>query len=764
LKSTATSSTQSTTSSSNFLHDTKPVPESSQQTEITHPEALQAWLIKTHELLSFLSEIERSVSLANLISSFDKQLQTEASKENSIKLLLALDDFVKREKNDSLSIQFFIEKILKNCRFIIDNYHDTYAKLLSLEKTVNQSSLTEDPKQLQIKLFDLNKEKKQLQKSLLPDFELTRLLELTNDLEKFRREHDRDFVHEIAMHAAELETYAKKLDEINEKAAKIEEELTFPIDQLEANLNIKKRKLLHLEVDWYTLKQIGIDSIIEDIIEKLLEQLKLENTRLSLISELEECDPIKILKTQIEHPNTRQEELRTESKIKKDLAQNAQNLNAITEFFKDLIQLVPTKNNNIIKDFLEKIQLTLNLNIDKNALEAKQSKTNDENTTLQEELVVFLQQNSSELIEHLKKLAEDKQEEKTKLQIEIQNLEILDEKIRLNSQISELEEKIQTTKNDQNIFSIIEDNNLLEPLIYLERLQKITNNTIHNIDELQKQITELKKEIDKEDVAKSDFDSNKEKIKSRKKIKILEEKVNEYNLNIKKQKIEQELEKQYRNEIEKEINKIRNIKTTAWLSKLPHNERNLRFNSVDIELLTKNIEKQKINATQKKEWKRTKNILNQTEALLLNKAIETSENNNTEELIFFNFLKAQLIDLKEWVENPIWNKSGWSFFSKKTPDGIQKIREIFNAKPFNTSISEVNIEQNNFTMLSLFLEIYPLIQQKNSSTKYLRSSTVKNFYQLLLESLTQVNNQFLTLNEPVEMHGTVQPTCSNSSF
>lgn len=751
------------------MHDTEAVPGPSRQTEIKQQETLQTWLIKTLNQLLFLSQIEHSVSFANLISAFDKELRPEASKKNSIELLLALDDFVIKEKNPSLSIQFFIEKILKNCRFLIDNYRDTYAKLLSLEKAINQSSLTEDPKQLQIKLFNLNKEKKQLQKYLLPDFELTRLIELTNDLEKFRLEHDRDFVREIAMHETELEAHTQKLDEINEKAAKIEEELTFPIDQLEANLNIKKRKLSRLEVDLYALKQITIDGIIE----KLSAQLELENTRLSLILELEECDPIKILKTQIEYPNTKQEELRTENKIKKDLAQNAQNLNAITEFFKDIIQLVPSRNNNIIKNFLEKIQLTLNFNIDKNALETK---NNNGSTILQEELIVFLQQNSSELIKHLEILADDKQEEKTKLQIEIQNLEILDERNRLNNQISELEEKIQTTKNDKYIFGIIKEKNLLKPLIHLERLQKITGNTIHEIDELrkqiaevEKQITELKRESDKKDVAKSDFDNNKEKIKSQKKIKILEEKKNKYNLDLKEQlkceKSEHELAKNYRNEIEKEINIIRDIKTTAWLSKLPHNEKNLRFNSIDIELLTKNIEKQKINATQKKEWTRTKDILNRTEALLLNKTIETTENNNTKELIFFNSLKAQLIDLKEQVENPVWNKSGWSFFFKKVPDGIQKIRELFNAKPFNTSIAEANIEQNDFTMLSLFSEIYPLIQQKNSSTKYLRSSAVKNFYQSLHETLTQINNQFLTLKEHhAEMHDAAQPTCSTSSF
>lgn len=287
----ATSNTQSITSSSSFLHDGEGIPGPSQQTENTQQKALQAWLIKTHKRLCFLSQIEHSISFANFISSLDKELQPEASEKNSIELLLALDDFAAKEKDSSLSIQFFIQKILENCRFLIDNYRDTYAKYISLEETINQSSLTEDPKQLQIELLDLNKEKKQLQKSLLPDFKLTRLIELTNDLEKFRLEHDRNFVHEIAMHEAKLKLYTQELDQINEKIEKIEEKLTFPNDQLETYLKINQRKLSNLQADFYYLKQIRLN----DIIKKLLSHLELENTRLTLLSELGECDPIKIL-------------------------------------------------------------------------------------------------------------------------------------------------------------------------------------------------------------------------------------------------------------------------------------------------------------------------------------------------------------------------------------------------------------------------------------------------------------------------------------
>lgn len=764
----ATSSTPSITSSSNFLPDSEPIPEPSQQTENTQQEALQAWLLKIHNQLRFLSQIEHSIFFANVISSLDKELQPEASEKNSIEFLLALGDFVEKEKKPSLSIQFFIQKILKNFRFLIDNYRDTYAKLISLEETINQSSLTEDPKQLQIALLDLTKEKKQLQKSLDPDVELTRLIELTNDLEKFRLEYDRDFMHEIAMHEANLKSFTRELDQINEKIENIEKKLTFPIDQLETYLKINQRKLLHLEVDLYSLKQIRTD----DIIKKLLSQLELENTRLTLLSELEECDPIKILKTQIEHPKTKQEDLRDENKIKKDLTQNAQNLNVITEFFKDIVQLVPIKNNNIIKNFLEKISSIQNLNLDKNALEAKQAKTNEESTTLQAEIIVFLQQNESELIEYLKKLAEDKQEEITELQIEKQNLEVLSKKNILKSQISELKEKIQATKTDQHIFSIIEDNNLLNPLIYLEKLQKVSDNTSHETVKLQKQIKEVEKLITdlerdnvKKDVAKLNSESNIKNNKFRKKIEILEKEKSKYihdlNEQFKKRNVEIQVKKDYRKQIQKEINIIREIKTNLCLSKLSQNHRALRFNSIDIRRLTTKIEKQKINATRKKEWKNIKSILNRTEELLLQSIVETSKNNNIQENIFFYSLKIQLISLKEQVENTIWNKSGWGFFFKKVPDGIKKIREIFNTKPFNTSESETNVELNNLIMLSLFSEIYFLINQKNSSTQYLRSPALKNFYQSLQESLTQVNVQFSALKEPiVEMNNTTQPTCS----
>ena len=766
------------------MHDKEPGLGTSQQTVTPQQElqkALHTWLTKLHSRLRFLSQIEDSNSFANLISSLEK-LQPQASeqqeaseqlkvnKKNSIELLLALDDFITKEKNLSLSIQFFIEKILKNCRFLIDNYRDTYAKYISLEETINQSNLTEDPKHLQIKLLDLNKEKKQLQKS--PDFELTRITELTNDLEKFKLEQDRNFAHEIAMHEAKLKSFTQEFDKINEQAVMIEEELTFPIDQLEANLRIKQRKILHLEVDLYTLKQIHLD----DIIKKLSSHLELENTRLKLLSELEGCDPIKILKTQIEHPKIKQEDLRTERKIKIDLTQNAQSLNVITEFLKDIIQLVPIKNNNIFNRFLEKISSILDLNSNKNGLEVKQVKTNEESTTPQEELIAFLQLNDAELIEHLKELAEEKQVEIAKLQFEKQRLEIVSKKNILNYQINELEEKIQTTKTDQHIFSILEDNNFLKPLIHLERLQKIADNTIHETVELQKQITEVEKQItdlkregDKKDVAIVDSKLNKEKIKSREKIKILEKKKNKYILNLNAQfkdhNFQLQVEKAYRDQIQKEIKLLSEIKNREYLSKLAQNRRALRFNAIDRRLLIEEIENREINATREKEWKKIKHILNRTEVQLLENIIETSQNNNAQENIFFDSLKLQLINLKDQVEDTVWNKSGWGFFFKKVPDGIQKIRKIFNTIPFNISDLETTVEPNNLIMLSFFSEIYSLINQKNSSTKYLRSSAVKNFYQSLQEPLTQVNIQFSALNKPiVEMDKTTQPTCSTFPY
>lgn len=744
------------------MHDNEPVPGTSQQTETPQQEDLHAWLTKTHSRLRFLSQIEHSAPLANLISSFDKKLQSEACEKTSIEFLLALDDFIAKEKDPSLSIQFFIEEILKNCRLLIDEYRDTYAKLISLEETVTQPSLTEDAKQLQIKLLDLNKEKKQLEKLLLPDVELTRLIELTTDLKKFRLELDRDFKLEIAMHEAELKVHTQELDEINEQAAKIEEELTFPIDQLEANLRINQRKLYYSEGDLYTLKQIRID----DIIKKLLSQLELENTRLSLISELKECDPIKILKIQIEHPNTKQEDLRTESKIKKDLAQNAQTLDDITDFFKNIIQLVPINNNNIIKNFLKKIQSILNLNVDKNALETKQTKIN-------EELIDFLQLNESELIELLKKLTDDKQEEVEKLQIEKQNLKILGKKNKLKSQISEVEEKIQATKDDQYIFSILEDNNLINSLINLERLQKITDNTIREIDELQnqiaeieKKITELEREDDKKDVAKLEFECNKKKINSRENITILKEKKIKLNFALKEQlenrKTEQKTKKVYGDPIEKVINRICDSKTQEWQNQSTQTQDELRKKEAAINTIMNEIEKQKSNSTHKEQEQLLNKKLNWQGDLLLQWIVKLSKEDNTQQKHnLFDSLKTQLIDLKKEVENPDWNKLGWGFFFKKVPDGIQKIRKIFDEIPFDTSESETNIEQNNFMMLSLFSEIYLLIKQKNSSTPCLRSSTVKKFYQSLQKSLTQINNQFLALQEPdVEMHDAAQPTCS----
>ena len=67
--------------------------------------------------------------------------------------------------------------------------------------------------------------------------------------------------------------------------------------------------------------------------------------------------------------------------------------------------------------------------------------------------------------------------------------------------------------------------------------------------------------------------------------------------------------------------------------------------------------------------------------LLVEQIVNLSEENNIQpEQIFYDSMKAQLIDLEKQVKNIAWNKSGWGFFFKKVPDGIQKIRAIFNAK------------------------------------------------------------------------------------
>lgn len=223
----------------------------------------------------------------------------------------------------------------------------------------------------------------------------------------------------------------------------------------------------------------------------------------------------------------------------------------------------------------------------------------------------------------------------------------------LNNQINELEEKIQTTKTDQHIFSIIEDNNFLKPLIHLERLQKFADNTYQNI-------RTLEKERDKKDVDKLNSELHKEKIK------ILEKKyILDLNAQYEAQDTALQVEKDYRDQIKKEIKIISDIKTREYLSQLAQNERALRFNAIDRRQLIAKIEIEKLNTNQEKERQKLNTHLNQMEDLLLQNIVETSQNNNTQENIFFDSLKIQLISLKDQVENTVWNKSGWGFFSKK---------------------------------------------------------------------------------------------------
>lgn len=792
-----------------LLTDSEPVPGPSQQT-ISSQEDLQDWLIKTRNQLLFLSEQEHSNSFTLLVSTLNKELLLEASEKNCIEFLLALDDFSSKDPHILLATQFFIEKNLKKTRFLIDHYRDYSSQLGFYTENLNPAHLSEDLKNLQDELQQLKKEKNQLEKSQQIDSHIIHLTELTRDFEKLRVEQHRDFEAETVHHEATLETYKQELETIESTIESNEKEWVIPFEQVEVDIQLNRKKLFNLQGDLYFLQQLekqieNQENNQEDTLTldtKLLRLSYLEEVRLGLITELENFDSISILKKIIEEPNSNLEQLRTENKIRTEFKTNSKDLNAIIEDLKDILNFFSIDSFTIINIFLTKIKFILSLFSDIRDLEektieiSKQIRKNqakfiddvEENKTIkdlttqfginkdrfnslhvqytqiQKELFIFLETNCFELKKIIKEIIDIKTTETIQLQNKQLILELLIKRNGLINQIDELEEKIHAIKNDQKIFKLLKDHKMLENLILLERLQKKADETTQKIERLYTQITELENNITE---LKKDMDPSKFQLNN-KKIKNLENKKIEFYANLNKlqeeQQCEIQLEISYRKPVESTINHIRNNQTSKCPILLSQKERSLRFNLLETKRLNQKIEKLKNNAAKNKQDIKIKQNLDRIEKLLFKSCLESTQRSISEERIFFQALKAQLISLKDQVDNQNWNKSGWGFFYKKIPDGIKKIRTIYNKYTLDHTGTEIEDGQEKLMLLSLFSEIYFLLNKKTSTNSFFRSRAVQDLYQSLQTSTNHINCRFFALQNPVaEKNDNSQPTCSTFS-
>lgn len=567
-------------------------------------------------------------------------------------------------------------------------------------------------------------------------------------------------------------------------------------DQVDVELKLNQRKISNLKSDLHFLEKFEKQIDLSEINEVFLTLLNLENTRLKLISEWEEFDPVEVLLEEIKEPNTELVKLSTEKGITTDLFKNNKSINVITETLEDILNFFSTHGKDSIGTFVIKVKSILAIISDKRKIEAKiiklvklikNTKSEDTFKPLFEQYEInkdlsnriredyslnldkiceFLQKNKRELKKDIKQLIYLKKHKITQLLNKKSILELMAEKINLINKIIELKEKIQVIKTEKQAFKLLKDHHLLEKLVLVEKLQNKSANTIQEIDQLLKKIAQFEKNIKElqKDNDSSTVQANKVKILNLKKKKT--QSSNDLNYLTDQQKSEIEAEKRLRDPIEKILNNIKNTQTLNCPIKLLQNERSLRFNLLETTRLIKDIEKLKDNALKNKQHSKIKAKQEQIENQIFQVIQDFSGNQlpTSTDNLFFENLKTQLYALKAQIENPNWNKSGWGFFYKKVPDGIQKLRAIFNGDTFIHLESEHDEGLKKLILLSVFSKINTVIDKKNTTSNFYRCRAVNDLYQTSKMLLNPINIEFFTLrNSVTEINeNATQPTCSYS--
>lgn len=791
-KADATPHSQNTLISKAPLSNIEPLPGPSKLIT-TRQESLQPWLSYLQNRFVFLSKFELSDTFTHLASILNSQ---EEDKKKCIEFLVALDNISTETNNLSQATQYFVEEVLKNTRFLIQQHRDCSTQLVSYTQNPQQTNFAEDLKNLQNRLQVLKNEKTQLEKLQHPDAHITRLYELTRDFDKLKVERCRDFTHEISECEAELETNKQALKKIEDSIEANGKDLLNYDDQVEVELKLNQRKISNLKSDLHFLEKFEKQIDLSEINEVFLTLLNLENTRLKLISEWEEFDPVEVLLEEIKEPNTELVKLSTEKGITTDLFKNNKSINVITETLEDILNFLSTHGKDTIGTFVIKVKSILAIISDKRKIEAKiiklvklikNTKSEDmfkplfeqyeinkdlsnkirENYSLNlNKICEFLQKNKHELKKDIKQLIYLKKDKITQLLNKKSILELMAEKINLINKIIELKEKIQVIKTEKQAFKLFKDHHLLEKLVLVEKLQNKSANTIQEIDQLLKKIALFEKNIKElqKDNDSSTVQANKVKILSLKKKKT--QFSNDLNYLTDQQKSEIEAEKRLRDPIEKILNNIKNTQTLNCPIKLLQNERSLRFNLLETTRLIKDIEKLKDNALKNKQHSKIKAKQEQIENQIFQviQDFSGSQLPTSTDNLFFENLKTQLYALKAQIENPNWNKSGWGFFYKKVPDGIQKLRAIFNEDTFIHLESEHDEGLKKLILLSIFSKINAVIDKKNTTSNFYRCRAVNDLYQTSKMLLNPIDIEFFTLRNSVTEtnENETQPTCSYS--
>lgn len=699
---------------------------------------LQSWLKNIRDRLFFLSKNEHSTSssLVNFVELLkEKAFLLETSENDTVEFLLTLDDlFSKEQASLSLHTQFFLKNLLKKYRPLIEKYRKISTESISFPETIDRSKMTDPMQQLHLKMQALKKKKSEFQESE------SKLSKTISDLKEFTKEEDvnfdklinesnRGFTKEIEGYEEKLLSDTLKFEEISKKInGEVNGDLELTKQQLEAKINNINTKISKFTPVFYGLKflirkakniswgeAISHAQVFNFIIEVNQKQMDLEKVRQALFVEVKEYDLEKLYKNEIEKSEEKSEEKSAE-KIRRDLKHNknrlernsahlekiVEHLNAI----KNRLEITP-EGEKIISEILEIINSSISLSINKRALEEKQYDITD--------------------------LSEKNKNQNSKEQIEINH-----------SKLNLLSEKY--AKNQEKLISSLNDS------LLRECLEKFVHEIESNICELENKKRNFELRLEKLEIS---VNSNKynEKIHETKAAKTIFELIQNsgivkslsYFINANKKaatattpnqiKVLKALIVKYREEI---INRINNV-IVSFSSELHQiKEVELKRNDEQEKDLAKEIHLQAVTEGKDQFCQAIVNELTNT--------YEQQEKNCFSELI------NTVTQLKERIDNTEWNKSGWGFFKKKVPDGIQKIRSLLNESSFLNQRSLDHLDskndESNLVKVSLLSKIYHLIKQKNSSEKFLRSHKVKEFYLEIDESLLQLKNKLKSELEP----------------
>ncbi|MGC1854136.1 MAG: hypothetical protein WA659_01995 [Candidatus Aquirickettsiella sp.] len=94
------------------------------------------------------------------------------------------------------------------------------------------------------------------------------------------------------------------------------------------------------------------------------------------------------------------------------------------------------------------------------------------------------------------------------------------------------------------------------------------------------------------------------------------------------------------------------------------------------------------------------------------------------EEIFFDDMIVTFNNIKNHINSSQWNTQGQGFFSKKTPDGIIKLRKLFAELPTMQNAELIN----KINTIKKFMALYELTKQKILSKGRFRTDSVHNLY------------------------------------